>query len=256
MESTRKSYLKNAPRNALFAALLCAGSVEAFWGVGDVVTDPGLTAVAAETKLQQAAQFVQSIANQIDQLQLAVRNTMALANPVFQPLGSILRTTQSMYWTGQSLMWRAQNLQNLDQQFAMMNPGYGGYMGYVNTMGRGGPTMESLYQKWSDQGSQTARSALIGAGAQIEDAESSQTALEKLTAQSSAVGGQLSALQAGNQIAAKQVEETQSLRVLLAQNTIMHAEKYAQDAARQSFYDASTQNFMRDEITSRPAKGY
>lgn len=153
-------------------------------------------------------------------------------------------------------MWRAQNLQNLDAQFAMMSPGYGGYMSYVNTVGRGGPTMESLYQKWSDQRNQTARSALIGAGSQIEDAGSSQSDLEKLATQSNVVGGQLSALQAGNQISAKQVEEAQSLRVLLAQNTIMHAENIAQINARQSFYDASTQNFMRADISSRPAKGY
>lgn len=253
MKDTRKNYLKNAPRNALFAALLCAGSANALFGVGDVVTDPGLTAIAAETKLQQAAQFIQSLANQVNQLQLAVQNTLALADPVFKPLGSILRTTQSMYWTGQSLMWRADNL---GPQLMAMNPGYGGYMSYVNTMGRGGPTLGNLYQKWSDQGNQTTRSALLGAGSQIEDANSSQSDLEKLAMQSSIVGGQLSAQQAGNQIALKQAEETQSLRVLLAQNTIMHAEDMAQRNARQSFYDASTQSFMTADITNSMAKGY
>lgn len=253
MENTRKGYLNNAPRNALIAAMLCAGSVEAFWGIGDVVTDPGAIAVATETKIQQAVQFAQDMQNQINQLQIAVQNTMALANPVFQPLGSALRMSQNLYWTGQSLMWRAQNL---DSQFSMLNPGYGGYMNTVNTMGRGGTTMEGLYQKWSDQGTQTARAALLGAGAQIDDATSSQNALEKLALQSGAVGGQLSAIQAGNLIAAKQAEEAQGLRVLLAQNTIMHAEDMAQRNARQSFYDASTQSFLRNDIHNSTGKGY
>lgn len=253
MENTRKGYLNNAPRNALVAAMLCAGSAEAFLGMGDVVIDPSAIAVATETKIQQAAQFAQSIQNQINQLQVAIQNTVALGNPIFRPLGNIARTTQSLYWQGQSLMWRAQNV---DSQFSAMNPGYGGYMGYVNSMGRGGPTMESLYQKWSDQGSQTTRTALLGAGAQIDDAQSNQSVVDELANQSNMVGGQLSALQAGNQIAAKQAEEAQSMRVLLAQNTIMHAEKYAQENARQSFYDASTQNFMRNDIHNSMAKGY
>lgn len=253
MKDTRKKNLKYAPLSALVAAMMGAGSAHALLGAGDIVHDPGLTAVAMETKFQQAAQFIQSINNQINQLQIAIQNTLALSNPIFQPLGSALRTAQNLYWTGQSLMWRAENI---GPQLYAMNPGYYGYSGIVNTMGRGGPTLDTLFQKWSDQRDETVRTALKGAGAQIDDAQKSQDVLGKLVTQSSAVGGQLSAIQAGNQIAAHQVQETQSLRSLLAQNTIMHAEKYAQDNARLAFQDAATANFMRNDIYITQGKGY
>lgn len=253
MKDTRKKSLKYAPLSALVAAMMGAGSAHALFGIGDVVTDPGLTAVAAETKIQQAVQFAQSLQNQINQLQLAIQNTMALANPIFQPLGSALRTAQNLYWTGQSLMWRAENI---GPQLYAMNPGYYGYSGIINTMGRGGPTLDSLFRKWSDQRDETVRTALKGAGAQIDDAQKSQDVLGKLVTQSSAIGGQLAAQQAGNQIAAHQVQETQSLRSLMAQNMIMHAEKIAQDNARLAFEDAATANFMRSDVYITKGKGY
>lgn len=223
---------------------------KAFFGVGDVVTDPGLTSQTIAAEAARAGQTITMIQNQIQQIQNAITNTLSLADPVFAPLGNTIRSLNMMYMQGQSLMWRAQNV---DQQFAMMNPGYNAYL---YSIGRGGTTMSSLYQKWSDQGNETTRTALLGAGIQIDDAASSQSMLERLALQSSMVGGQKQALQAANQIALNQAQQMQELRMLIAQQTILHAEYMAQQNARQSASDAWQIQFRGYSPTRLPAQGF
>lgn len=223
---------------------------KAFLGAGDVVTDPGLTSQSIAAEAARAGQTITMIQNQIQQIQNAVTNTLSLADPVFAPLGNTIRSLNMMYMQGQSLMWRAQNV---DQQFAMMNPGYNAYL---YSIGRGGTTMSSLYQKWSDQGNETTRTALLGAGIQIDDSANSQAMLEKLALQSSLVGGQKQALQAANQIALNQAQQMQELRMLVAQQSILHAEYMAQQNARQSASDAWQIQFRGNPPIILPAKGY
>lgn len=233
--------------------LLLAGWMQpakAFLGVGDVVTDPGLTGQTIAAEAARAGQTITMIQNQFQQIQNAITNTLALGDPVFAPLGNTIRSLNNMYMQGQSLMWRAQNL---DQQFAMMNPGYNSYL---YSIGRGGQSMSSLYQKWSDQGNQTTRTALLGAGIQIDDAASGQSMLEKLTLQSSMAGGQMQALQAANQIALSQAQQIQELRVLVAQQTILHAEYMAQQNARLSASDAWQIQFRGNPPIISPSKGF
>ena len=225
--------MRNIRGRLVIAACLWAVQPDhAFLGVGDVVTDPGLTMKVIAAEVRAAGDSAMQINNQVTQIQNAVQNTLALGDPVFAPLGNTLRSLNSMYMQSQSLMWRAQNF---DQQFAMMNPGYNSYL---YSMGRGGQTMSGLYQKWSDQGNETVRTALLGAGIQIDDAASSQQMLEKLVAQSNSSAGRMQALQAANQIAANQAQQIQELRMLVAQQTILHAEYMAQQNARQSASDA------------------
>jgi P-type conjugative transfer protein TrbJ len=223
---------------------------KAFLGVGDVVTDPGLTSQTIAAEAARAGQTLTMIQNQFQQIQNAIQNTMSLADPVFAPLGNTIRSLNNMYMQGQSLMWRAQNI---DQQFAMMNPGYNSYL---YSMGRGGTTMSSLYQKWSDQGNQTTRSALLGAGIQIDDAANGQSMLEKLTLQSTMAGGQMQALQAANQIALSQAQQMQELRVLMAQQTILHAEYMAQQNARLDASNAWQIQFRGNNPLRTPGQGF
>jgi P-type conjugative transfer protein TrbJ len=235
---------------SLFWLVAWMQPAKAFFGVGDVVTDPGLTGQTIAAEAARAGQTITMIQNQISQIQNAVQNTLALGDPVFAPLGNTIRSLNSMYMQGQSLMWRAQNF---DQQFAMMNPGYNSYL---YSIGRGGQSMSSLYQKWSDQGNQTTRTALLGAGIQIDDAASGQSMLERLTLQSTMAGGQMQALQAANQIALSQAQQIQELRLLVAQQTILHAEYMAQQNARASASDAWQIQFRGNSPLRSPGQGF
>ncbi len=246
----RNMYGKYWVAGTLFLLAGWMQPAKAFFGVGDVVTDPGLTGQTIAAEAARAGQTLTMIQNQFQQIQNAVQNTLALGDPVFAPLGNTIRSLNNMYMQGQSLMWRAQNI---DQQFAMMNPGYNSYL---YSIGRGGQSMSTLYQKWSDQGNQTTRAALLGAGIQIDDASSAQTMLEKLTLQSNMAGGQMQALQAANQIAMNQAQQIQELRVLVAQQTILHAEYMAQQNARQSASDARDMQFRGYSPTRLPAQGF
>ena len=223
---------------------------KAFLGVGDIVTDPQALQQLMTSELARAGQAATQIQNQFTQIQNAVQNTMALGDPVFAPLGNTIRSLNNMYMQGQSLMWRAQNI---DQQFSMMNPGY---QSYLYSLGRGGTSMSTLYQKWSDQGAQSTRTALQGAGIQIDDGESAQSMFQKLTLQSTLAGGQMQALQAANQIAINQAQQIQELKAAVAQQTILHAEFMALQNARQSASDAWQVQFRGNAPLRIPGQGF
>jgi P-type conjugative transfer protein TrbJ len=225
-------------------------TANAFMGIGDVVTDPVLTQQNIASEIARAGQAATQIQNQFTQIQNAVQNTMALGDPVFAPLGNTIRSLNNMYMQGQSLMWRAQNI---DQQFSMMNPGY---TSYLYSMGRGGTSMSSLYQQWSDKGNQSTRTALLGAGIQIDDGESAQSMFQKLTLQSTLAGGQMQALQAANQIAINQAQQIQELKAAVAQQTILHAEFMALQNARQSAGDAWQIQFRGNAPLRTPGQGF
>ncbi len=222
----------------------------AFFGAGDVVTDPGLTMKVIAAEAARVGQTASMIQNQFQQIQNAVQNTLALGDPVFKPLGDTLRSMNTMYMQGQSLMWRAQNI---DQQFSMMNPGY---QSYLWSLGRGGTSMSTLYQQWSDKGNQTTKAALLGAGIQIDDTANGQAMLERLVLQSNTAGGQMQALQAANQIAANQAQQIQELRLLVAQQTVLHAEYMTQQNARQSASDAWQIQFRGNSPLRTPGQGF
>lgn len=235
---------------SLFCFLGGIQPANAFLGVGDVVTDPGLTGETIAAEAARAGQTLTMIQNQMNQIQTAIQNTLALGDPVFAPLGNTLRSLQSMYMQGQGLMYRAQNL---DSQFGYMYPSYESYLG---TMGRGGSSMTNLYQKWSDQGNDNTRSALQAAGIQTNSMDDEQAMLQKLVLQSNTAGGQMQALQAANQIAAHQAQQIQELRMLIAQQTTLHANYMAQQNARQSAYDASDAFYRSTKSTNTPDGGF
>lgn len=234
----------------LFMLLNWVNPARAFFGVGDVVTDPGLTGQTIAAEAARAAQTLTMIQNQFNEYQMMARNTLALGDPIFTPVGNAIRSLNSMYMQGQSLMWRAQNI---DQQFGMMNPGYASYL---YSMGRGGPSMSNMYQKWSEQGNQSTRSALLGAGVQVESTASDQEMLNKLVVQSNTAGGQMQALQAANQIAANQAEQMLNLRALVAQQNTLQAEYMTLQNARMSASDAWQIQFRGNRPIISPAKGY
>src|SRR5690606_11276340 len=91
----------------------------AFFGAGDIVSDPGHTAQTIAAEAARAADAAREIQVQLNQYQMMVRNAVSLGDPIFKPLGDTFRSLYQVYMQGQSLSWR---LQNLDQQFGLMYP--------------------------------------------------------------------------------------------------------------------------------------
>lgn len=237
---------------AAFFFLLAAWMhpAKAFLGVGDVVTDPGLTGQVIAAEVSRAGQAVTMIQNQINQYQTMLQNTLALGDPVFKPLGDTLRTLQNVYVQGQSLMWRAQNV---DSQFGIMYPNYQSYLG---TMGRGSSYFSDKYRAWSDRNQQSIRTALTATGSQVDGMESEQAMLQRLVLQSNTAGGQMQALQAANQIAANQAEQIMNLRLLIAEQNRLQANFMAQQIEERAADNANRASFRASKPTNSPDGGF
>jgi P-type conjugative transfer protein TrbJ len=94
---------------------------------------------------------------------------------------------------------------NLDAQFRNTFTGYGfRTQGYYQD-----------YQKWSQTSLDTTLNSLKAAGFHGQQLQSQQAILAALRAQSTGAGGEVQAIEVGNQIAEQQVEQLMALRQLM-----------------------------------------
>lgn len=248
--------MRNISINKVTSLLLGAAIVfgnapaRAFFGVGDVVTDPGLTAKTIAEGAARAAEAARQLQMEINQYQTMIQNTLSLGDPIFKPIGDSMRALSSVYWQGQSLMYRAQNL---DSQFNIMYPNYQSYM---YTMGNGAPTFSERYRAWSDKNNEGIRDSLKVSGMVIEQGESADAMLQRIAAQSATAGGQKQAIQAGNQIAAMQVQELLKLQVMVEAQLKMQANYLALENERRGMDDAARAQWRKVPVTGSQTRGF
>jgi len=174
-------------------------------------TNAGVVAGVA-TEWTQIMNHVQLVMNyirmgvqlqiQMQQLSEELRQGKGLPKQIFgsiqQDLGQLAQIVQG----GQAL---AYSMGNLDAQFRNTFPGYSSRTsGYFND-----------YKKWSQTSLDTTLSTLRAAGLQGQQLNNAQTVLAKLRTMSMGAGGQMQAVQVGNQIAEQQVEQLMALRQLM-----------------------------------------
>lgn len=236
----------------LFFAVVWAQPANAFFGSG-VVYDPTHTAQTIAEGAKRAAEAARELQVEINQYQQMVRDGLALADPVFKPFGDTIRGIHSVYMQGQSLMYRAQNV---DSMFGMNYPNYYTWLG---TMGQGRSmtaSMQDRYSKWSDKGYENTRSAMMAAGLQVDGMTKEHEMLEMLVSQSNKAGGQMQAMQAANQIAANQAQQLQDLRLLIAQQTNLHANYMAHEIEQRTFDNAFNQQFKKGQYQNTKGQGF
>ena len=174
-------------------------------------SDAGVIAdVATEwTQILNHVQLIQSyirqglqLANELKHYQLALKESLIQPNQVFgviqQDLGQLAQLVQG----GRAL---AYSMANLDAQFRNTFTGYGfRTQGYYQD-----------YQKWSQTSLDTTLNSLKAAGFHGQQLQSQQAILAALRAQSTGAGGEVQAIEVGNQIAEQQVEQLMALRQLM-----------------------------------------
>ena len=169
-----------------------------------------IAGVATEwTQILNHVQLIQSyirqglqLANELKHYQLALKESLIQPNQVFgviqQDLGQLAQLVQG----GRAL---AYSMANLDAQFRNTFTGYGfRTQGYYQD-----------YQKWSQTSLDTTLNALKAAGFHGQQLRSQQAILAALRAQSTGAGGEVQAIEVGNQIAEQQVEQLMALRQLM-----------------------------------------
>lgn len=244
----------SASRSLIAAFLFGATNpASAFFGMGDVVTDPILTGKVVAAEAARVGQTMTMINNQIMAYQNMIYNTVTLQNSALKPIGDIARAAASTYYQGQNLMYRAQNL---DQAFGMSYPSYMNYQSYMMNVGRGGQTLEQKYKDWSDKGYDNVRSALQAANIQADNMTKDSEMVEKLVQQANGAGGQMQALQGISQLMGNQSRQMDGLNGLLLTQVRMQANYYGMEIERRSAFDASEQQFKSTRPMNSPGMGF
>jgi P-type conjugative transfer protein TrbJ len=169
-----------------------------------------IAGVATEwTQILNHVQLIQSyirqglqLENELNHYQLALKQSLVQPNQVFGTIQQDLSQLAQLVQGGRAL---AYSMANLDAQFRQTFTGYGfRTQGYYQD-----------YQKWSQTSLDTTLNSLRAAGFQGQQLQTQQAILAALRAQSTGAGGEVQAIEVGNQIAEQQVEQLMALRQLM-----------------------------------------
>ena len=140
--------------------------------------------------------------NELKQYEEQLKQGLVLPQQLFGPIQQDLSQLAQVVQGGQALSY---SMGNLDAQFRNTFPGYSfRTSGYFND-----------YKKWSQTSLDTTMNSLRAAGLQGQQLNNAQAVLAQLRTMSTGAGGQMQAVEVGNQIAEQQVEQLMSLRQLM-----------------------------------------
>lgn len=167
-------------------------------------------------QLTQINQLAQQIETQLNIYQNMLQNTATLPEHIWGQVEADINQLRSIVESGQSIAFSMGNADDvLQQRFQSYST--------LRTNLPDNATFSSTYQTWSDTNRETIASTLRAAGLTSEQFTTEEATMSSLRTMSETADGQMKALQVGHQLAAQQVEQTQKLRGLLAQQTTMTA---------------------------------
>ncbi|HHM6473243.1 TPA: P-type conjugative transfer protein TrbJ [Pseudomonas aeruginosa] len=204
-------------------------------------------AKAVETSINTAKQLQQ----QINMYQDMVKQGLSLPNSMFQSFQNDLARLQGIYNDSRAL---AHSMSNLDSQFRDQ---FKGYDSYLKNIGQASSNMPDRYEKWAQSSFDNARTAMESVGMNTSMFASEDAIMTTLVQRSQSAQGRLQAIQAGNEIAAQQVQQLQKLREMIATNVTLQGNYIAQQTERTAVDDAFRENFRSKPVqnTGRD-KGY
>lgn len=218
----------------LISILLLTTSLSAFAGGGssgiemaNLVEDTytaGSTAASVTNEMTQ-------IANQIQLIQNAVKNTNNISDYQWQDLSSLVQRLDDVTRQGQALSYASANI---DSDFRKKYPNY-------NQQGSGGaiPYFPVAYQNWSTTLLDTLRTTLSSAGMNMRDFNTEQDTLNTLTEQGKTARGRMQVLQVSTEIAAQNVNQLQSLKRLVAAQTSAQNNYMAYKVSKDNYQEKS-----------------
>ena len=191
-------------------------------------------------QLTQINQLAQQIETQLNIYQNMLQNTATLPDHIWGQVEADLNQLRSIIETGQGIAFSMGNADDvLQQRFESYST--------LRTTLPNNATFSSTYQAWSDTNRATIASTLRAAGLTSQQFTTEGSTMSSLRTMSETADGQMKALQVGHLLAAAQVEQTQKLRGLVAQQTTMTAtwlqsEQTAKDLAqsrREEFFTST-----------------
>jgi P-type conjugative transfer protein TrbJ len=222
---------------AVLAIVLVAPS--GAWAYAMIVLDPTnlvQNTISALKAIESVINEVQMIANQIKQIENMVQNTRTYggvwdqeALPRLNRLGQIIEQEQAIAYA----------MAGMDRVFRERYPGYRPVTDWATT-----------YDQWTRTTLDTLRGSLAAVSLHAGDFADEQRRIQTLTALSDSADGRMQAIQAGNMLAAEQIQQLTKLRQLMmaqinAQNVYM-ANQTNRDAQRAATQQQWIKNGNRD----------
>lgn len=205
---------------------------------------------AVNTALNTAEQ----LSTQIQQYNNMVQQGTGLPSSMYSSITADMQRVASIYNRSQAL---GRNISNLNSQFNAQYPSYQTYLtNFAQSSGTATDLMPDRYQKWSDNGRANVETAMEAANMNTSTFADENDQLSQMVARSQSAVGRQQAIQAGNEIAASNVQQLQKLRDLLATQMQMQGNYMAQQNERQSVNDAAEQQFEARPNTRGGVKGY
>jgi len=202
-------------------------------------------------EVETAVNTAKQLETEIQQYENMLLQGLSLPQSLFAPLISSIQRIQSLYNQSRAL---AGNLASFDSQFRAQFQG--GYDTYLAKIGQNPSYVQSFYKQWAQQGLDSSRTAMEVAGANVNAIPGEDQTLAALVNQSQSAQGRLQAIQAGNQIAAQEVQQMQKLREMMNAQIQNESLYYAQAIQRQEIDDATMAQFYSAKAIHSTPKGY
>lgn len=200
--------------------------------------------------VETALNTAQQLSTQIQQYNNMVQQGIALPNRIFSQITGDLQKVVAVYNNAQSL---GRDISNFDEKFKAQ------FKDYDKWLDAGNFTADAAadrYSAWSQQGLDNARTAMEAAGINVSSFADENSTLDQIVARSQSAMGRLQAIQAGNEIAAQNVQQLQKLRDLMATQIHLQGNYMAQLQERQSVDDAFGKTFHSGVYKPAPSKEF
>jgi len=206
------------------------------------------TQVAKE--IETAVNTAQQLQTEISQYQNMLQQGLSLPNSVFSRLTNDIQQVQALYQRSTAL---AGNMANFDQQFRQQFKGYDTFLNNNNT----DPSyLTNYYKDWSQQGLDSMRTAMEVSGQNVNQISQEDATLSQIMNRSASAQGRLQAIQAGNEIAAQQVQQMQKLRQMMDAQIQSQSMWYAQNVQRRAVNDASAATWSAPPVSKGNIEDY
>lgn len=201
-------------------------------------------------QVNTALNTADQLRTQIQQYNDMIKQGMQLPDRIFNQITADLDRVKGVYQDAQSL---GRNISNLDSRFREQ---FKGYESYLQSKGTSNAAISDQYRKWSKQGFDNARTAMKAAGINTSSFASEDAMLNQLVSRSQGAAGRMQAIQAGNEIAAQNVQQLQKLRDLVATQIQLQSNYMAQMQERASVIDARTAKMNEAPVQRGGTKTY
>ncbi len=191
------------------------------------------------------AQQIQMYQNMLLQYSNMLQNTATLPSMAWNnATGDIMRI--------QSLMNSAQMLAGNAQSFISTLSNVQGFSNQLQTLQQ----MEAQYQQWGTVTANDITQMQASIGVQETERDGDAATLAVLQEHSQSAQGQMQALQAGNEMAALGVSQTQKLQEMLAQESQLVVDQTSINDQRQAAADSALEEFLQNPIPPLSGNGH